>query len=73
MKVIDESKEMARMYVAALEEIFDISLKVPNIAESTAEIKSMSFRLIDRYDFGEINEALFDSKKACGLNIALIE
>ncbi len=73
MKVTDKSKDMAKIYAAAPQGVFAISLKVPNIDEATADMESMGLKLLMRYDFGEIKEALFDSKKACGVSIELIE
>jgi catechol 2,3-dioxygenase-like lactoylglutathione lyase family enzyme len=73
MEVTDRSKQMAKIYAAAPEGVFALSLKVPNIDEATAEMEAMGHALLMRYDFGEIKEALFDSKKTVGLYVELIE
>jgi hypothetical protein len=73
MEVTDTGKEMAKIYEAAPEGVFALSLKVPDIEDATADMESMGHKLLMRYDFGEIKEALFDSKKALGLYIELIE
>ena len=73
MEVSDKSKEMAKLYAAAPEGVFALSLKVPDIDKATAEMESMGLKLLMRYDFGQIKEALFDSKKAVGVFLELIE
>jgi hypothetical protein len=73
MEVTDKSKEMARIYAAAPDGVFALSLKVPDIEKATAEMESMGHKFLLRYDFGEIKEALFDSRKAFGMYFELIE
>lgn len=73
MEVTDGSKEMAVIYAAAPDGVFALSLKVPDIDEATAEMEAMGHKLLMRYDFGDIKEALFDSKKAVGIYFELIE
>lgn len=52
--------------------VFAISLKVPDINEATAEMETMGFKKLWSGEFGEIMEALFDTKKALGVLIELI-
>ena len=73
MEVTDNSKEMGRMYAEAPEGIFAISLKLPDIEKATIDMESMGYKLLLRYDFGPIKEALFDTKKALALYIELME
>ncbi len=73
MEATDKSKEMGRMYADAPKGIFAISLKVPDIDKATADMKSMGYKLLLRYDTGPVKEALFDTKKALTLYIELIE
>lgn len=72
MEVTDTSKEMAKIYEPAPEGVFALSLKVPDIDKATEELEAMGHKLMMRYDFGEIKEALFDTKKALGVYIELI-
>lgn len=73
MEVTDGAKEMAKIYAAAPDGVFALSLKVPDIDEATAEMEALGHKLLMRYDFGDIKEALFDSKKAVGIYFELIE
>jgi len=73
MKVSDENKEMGRIYSAEPDGVFALSLKVPNIDKATVEMESMGLKLLMRYDFGDIKEALFDTKRVCSVYIELIE
>ena len=73
VEVTDEDYEMSKMYAEAPEGIFAISLKVPDIEKATVEMESMGYKLLLRYDFGPIKEALFDTKKAFMLYIELME
>lgn len=73
MEATDKGKEMGRMYAEAPDGVFAISLKVPDIEKATVEMESMGYKLILRYDFGPIKEALFDTKKALMIYIELME
>jgi hypothetical protein len=73
MEVTDNSKEMAKIYAAAPDGVFALSLKVPDIEAATLEMEVMGYKMLLRYDFGDIKEALFDSKKAIGMYLELIE
>jgi catechol 2,3-dioxygenase-like lactoylglutathione lyase family enzyme len=73
MEVTDKTKEMASLYAASPEGVFAISYKVPDIDEAIAEMESMGNKLLLRYDFGQIKEALFDTKKTTGVFLELIE
>ena len=73
MEVTDKSKKMAKMYAAAPEGIFAISLKVPDIDKATAEMKSRGYKLLLRYDPPPVKEAIFETRKTFGLYIELIE
>lgn len=73
MEVTDGSKEMAAIYAAAPDGVFALSLKVPDIDAATVEMEAMGHKLLMRYDFGDIKEALFDSKKTVGIYFELIE
>jgi len=73
MEVTDRSKSMAKIYAESPDGVFALSLKVPDIEEATTEMELMGYKLLLRYDFGDIKEALFDSKKAMGIYFELIE
>lgn len=73
MEATNKDKEMGRMYAEAPEGIFAISLKVVDLEKATAEMESMGYKLVNRYDSGPIKEALFDTRKAFMLYIELIE
>ncbi len=73
MEVTDGGKEMARIYAAAPDGVFALSLKVPNIDQATVEMEALGYKLLMRYDFGDIKEALFDSKATVGIYFELIE
>ena len=73
MEVTDTSKEMAKIYEPAPDGVFALSLKVPDIDKATEEMEAMGYPLLMRYDFGEIKEALFDTKGALGVYIELID
>ncbi len=73
MEVTDKTKEMAALYDPAPEGIFAISLKVDDIEKATADMESMGHKMLMRYDFGEIKEALFDTQKALKVYVELIE
>jgi catechol 2,3-dioxygenase-like lactoylglutathione lyase family enzyme len=73
MEVTNTSNELGKIYAAEPDGVFALSLKVPDIEQATADMESMGHKLLMRYDFGEIKEALFDSKKTVGVYIELIE
>jgi len=50
-----------------------LSLKVPNLEEATAEMKSRGIRLIRRYSQGSCKLAIFHPKDTYGVMIELIE
>ncbi|MFC1944641.1 VOC family protein [Chloroflexota bacterium] len=50
-----------------------VSLKVSNIDEGIAELQSKGMRLIGRYKYGEVQEALFHPKDSHGVLIELGE
>lgn len=73
MEVTDKQKEMGSIYDTAPEGVFALSLKVQNLDEATVEMEAMGYKQILRYEFGQIKEALFDTKKACGVLFELVE
>jgi len=73
MEVTDNTKEMAALYDQAPQGVFAISLKVENIDEATTDMESMGHKMLMRYGFGEVKEALFDTKKALGVYVELVE
>lgn len=73
MMVTDKNKEMASIYNAQPDGVFALSYKVHLLDTAIPEMESMGYNLLLRYEFGEIKEALFDTKKELGVFIELIE
>ena len=73
MEVTDASKEMAKLYNEAPDGVFAISFKVSNMAKAIPQMEAFGNSLIMKYEFGEIKEALFDTKETMGVFVELIE
>jgi len=73
MEVTDASKEMAKLYEEAPDGVFAISFKVPDMAKAIPQMEAFGNSLIMKYEFGEIKEALFDTKEKMGVFVELIE
>lgn len=53
--------------------VFVITFKVENLKEAQAEMEAMGYKMLEYYDNGPIQEALFDTKEALGIHLELIE
>lgn len=73
LEVTDISKEMGTIYADAPQGVFALSLKVQDIEKAIAEMESMGHKMLLRYGFGQMKEALFDCKKTIGLFLELVE
>lgn len=71
--VTDPSKSMAQVYAKEPDGLFAISFKVEDMDTCIDEMKGLGYPLIEKYGFGPIMEALFDTKAALGFYIELIE
>ncbi|MBC3888114.1 hypothetical protein GH810_07310 [Acetobacterium paludosum] len=69
----DISKNSGRIAAESQPGVIAISYKVPNIKEAQGEMESLGYKLIEYFDYGEIQEALYDTKDDFGLMIELIE
>jgi len=52
---------------------FAISYKVPDIQEGIRDLEALGYRQIKYFDFGPIQEVLFDTKERLGFYVELIE
>lgn len=73
MQVTDPSKGAGAIMATSEVGVFAISLKVPDLNEAITEMESMGFKKIWSGEFCDIMEALFDTKKALGVLVELIE
>lgn len=73
MEVTDRDNPGSRMFADEPQGVFAVSLKVPDIDEAIAEIESTGHKLLRRYEFGEVKEALFDFREALGMLIEFVE
>ena len=73
MKVVDNTKPMARLYDEAPVGVFALSLKVDNLEKSIAEMERFGYRHLFTYGGGEIKEGLFDTVEKLGVYIELVE
>lgn len=73
MKVVDNTKPMARMYDDAPIGVFAFSLKVDNLEKAIAEMEQYGYKHLFTYGGGEIKEGLFDTLEKLGVYIELVE
>jgi hypothetical protein len=73
MQVTDASKEMAALYEAQPDGLFAISYKVVSLEDAIQGMQEIGYSMMLRYEFGEIKEALFDTKAALGFFVEMIE
>jgi len=73
MEVTDASKEMSKLYDEAPNGVFALSFKVEDIDKAVPMMEALGNKLIMRYEFGDIKEALFDTKESMGVHTELIE
>ena len=73
MKVVDNTKPMARMYDDAPIGVFALSLKVDNLEKAIAEMEQYGYKHLFIYGGGEIKEGLFDTLEKLGVYIELVE
>ena len=71
--VSDSSKKLAQVYEKEPDGLFAISFKVEDMDTRVAEMEELGYPLIEKYGFGPIMEALFDTKAALGFYVELIE
>lgn len=69
----DISKNSGRIAAESEIGVIAISYKVPNIAIAQTEMESLGYKLIEYFDFGDIQEAIYDTKEDFGVLIELIE
>lgn len=73
MKVVDNTKPMARMYDDAPIGVFALSLKVDNLEKAIVEMEQYGYKHLFTYGGGEIKEGLFDTLEKLGVYIELVE
>ena len=73
MKVVDNTKPMARLYDEAPIGVFALSLKVDNLEEAIVEMEQYGYKHMFTYGGGQIKEGLFDTVQKLGVYIELVE
>lgn len=69
----DSSKTSGRIAFEAQAGVIAISYKVINIREAMVDMDNLGYKLIEYFDFGDIQEAIYDTKDDLGIMIELIE
>jgi|GEM_PF-3571655 len=64
---------MGAIYDTQPDGVFAISYKVNSLDEAVAGMAELGYEMLMRYEFGDIKEALFDTKKALGVYLEMIE
>ena len=73
MKVTDKTKQMAALYDAAPYGVFALSYKVENLDEACVQMEELGYKLLMRYEFGPVREALFDTKDALSVYLEMVD
>lgn len=69
----DTSKSISAQRAEKAKGIFTVCYKVDNIKEAQAKLEEMGCPVLEWYDNGPIQEALFDTEAIFGISIELIE
>ncbi|MBQ3385994.1 MAG: VOC family protein [Eggerthellaceae bacterium] len=73
MKVTDKTKQMAALYDAAPYGVFALSYKVENLDEACVQMEELGYKLLMRYEFGPVREALFDTKEKLSVYLEMVD
>jgi len=73
LHVTDDSKSMGAIYAKAPEGVFALSYKVTDMTAAITDMEALGHKLLLKYEFGPIREALFDTKDSLGVYIELID
>ena len=64
---------MGAIYAKAPEGVFALSYKVTDMTAAITDMEALGHKLLLKYEFGPIREALFDTKDSLGVYIELID
>lgn len=73
MKVTDPTKQMSALYDAAPYGVFALSYKVADLDTACVQMEELGYKLIMRYEFGPVREALFDAKDKLSVYLEMVD